>query len=242
MKEFFKKLDTETKWGGIFGLIAIIAIIAEMVIGGISPETIVAAVKDTAGTVVSVMVFYIAVKHILKQIKENKTFEDRLKNSLDGWQKEHSNMVVRKEVYDFETTGQPATCFSFGLKTNISDFYNNSTSNNTGWFLRMPILKKENYINGNVVLKFHLNKGTFFEGIEMTKEELTSGYENLNKLFREFINANFNGFACAKGSKQDIAVTIEQPIETQDDIDRMISVINSMYNAYLVAANLKLKD
>ena len=71
MKEFFKKLDTETKWGGIFGLIAIIAILAEMVIGGISPETIVAAVKDTAGTVVSVMVFYIAVKHILKQIKEN---------------------------------------------------------------------------------------------------------------------------------------------------------------------------
>ena len=55
MKEFFKKLDTETKWGGIFGLIAIIAILAEMVIGGISPETIVAAVKDTAGTVVSVM-------------------------------------------------------------------------------------------------------------------------------------------------------------------------------------------
>lgn len=62
MKEFFKKLDTETKQGGIFGLIAIIAILAEMVIGGISPETIVAAVKDTAGTVVSVMVFYIAVK------------------------------------------------------------------------------------------------------------------------------------------------------------------------------------
>ena len=42
--------------------------------------------------------------------------------------------------------------------------------------------------------------------------------------------------------QKDIAVTIEQPIETQDDIDRMISVINSMYNAYLVAANLKLKD
>ena len=241
MKDFLKKFDNETLLGGIFGLIAIVAILIEMFLNGISPESVVAAVKDVAGTIVSVMIFYIAIKHIFKSIKENKSFENILINSLDKWQKEHANMVVRKEKYDFETTGQPATCFSLGLKTNISDFYNNSVSENTGWFLRMPILKKENYAGNEVILKFHLNKGTFFEGIEMSKEELLAGYERLNQLFKGFINTNFKDFAEATGSKQDIIVTLKQPIETKEDIDKMISVINAMYNAYLVAANLKVK-
>lgn len=227
--------------GGIFGAVAVIAILAELILNGISAESVVSAVKDIAGTIVSVMVFVIAAKHILRQIKESKSFEDNLKNALDAWQQEHSNMIVRKESYDREKENAPASCFSFGLKTNISDFYNKSTTSNTGWFVRMPLLKKENYNGGNIELRFHLNKGTFFEGVEMTKEELAQGYTALNNLFTGFINTCFQGYAQAAGRGQDITVTISEPIETKEDIEKLVSVIDSMYNAYLVAANLNVK-
>ena len=154
MKEFFKKLDWETLFGGVFGVIAIVAIIVEMVLAGISAESVTAAIKDIAGTVVSVMVFVIAIKHIFKQFKESESFEDNLKNALNSWHEDHANMIVRKEKYDVEHKDQPASCYSFGLKTNISDFYDNKSTNSTGCFVRMPLLKKENYINGNILLKF----------------------------------------------------------------------------------------
>ena len=244
MKEFFKKLDAETKWGGIFGLIAIVAILVEMILGGISPETIVAAVKDIAGTVVSVMVFVIAIKHILKQFKESKNFEESLVSALENWKNDHSNMIVRKDIYDIEHEGTPASCYSFGLKTNISDFYNSKATNKTGCFVRMPLLKRENYINEKFVLKFYLNKGTFFEGVKMSDEELSESFGKLNSLFCGFINTNpnFTGFASAsEKNPKEILVTV-QPIGDNDGIEKFISVIDSMYNAYLVAANLKLKD
>ena len=103
----------------------------------------------------------------------------------------------------------------------------------------MPILKKENYQNGNIELKFHLNKGTFFEGVEMSKDELAAGYNKLNNLFCEFIQSSFANEITARGKNQDIVVAVHKPIETAEDIDFLISVINTMYNAYLVAANLK---
>ena len=241
MKEFFKRLELETLWGGIFAFVAVIAVIIEMFLTGLSAESVVAAVKDISGLIVSVMVLWVAAKHILKRIQESKSFESQLKNALDTWQMSHANMVVRKEQYDYEKTGEPATCFSFGLKTNISDFYRNAETNNTGWFLRMPLLKKENYQSGNITLKFHLNKGTFFEGMEMSKEELSAGYNRLNILFVDFIKSNYAEFAEARGKDQDIFVTIKNPVETNDDINVLVAIINSMYTAYLVAANLKIK-
>lgn len=243
MKNFFSKLGVETLWGGIFGVIAIIAILVELFLGGISAETITGAVKDIAGTVVSVMVFVIAIKQIVKQVKESKTFEDKLESALLKWQKDHSAMIVRKEKYDYEHKNSPATCFSFGLKTNLKDFYENKDTQNTGWFVRIPLLKKENYNKGDVVVKFRLNKGTFFEGMEMTDKELTDGFKSLNNLFTKFINSCFKEFCDAKtgDSAQDILVTIQQPIETTEDIDSLIALIDSMYNAYLVAANLDIK-
>ena len=245
MKEFFKRLDRETLFGGIFGVIAIVAIIVEMVLAGISAESVTAAIKDIAGTVVSVMVFIIAIKHILKQFKESKSFEDNLKNALDSWRDDHSNMIVVNDKYGIEHKGEAVVFHSYGLKTNISDFYENKETNSSGRFVTMPLLKKENYVNGNILLTFYLNKGTFFEGIKMTDAELNSELGKLNSLFCKFINTNpnFVGFAKAsEKSPKEINIKIEQAIESNDDIEKLVAVIDSMYNAYLVAANLKLKD
>ena len=72
----------------------------------------------------------------------------------------------------------------------------------------------------------------------MSKEELTVGFNRLNALFIGFMQASFGDLINAQGKNQDITVTITKPICTAEDIDFLISIINSMYNAYLVAANL----
>ena len=41
------------------------------------------------------------------------------------------------------------------------------------------------------------------------------------------------------GKQQMITVCIDKPIVTNEDIDNMIDVINTMYTSYLVSANLK---
>ena len=47
-------MDRETLFGRILGVVAIIAIIVEMVLAGISAESVTTAIKDIAETVVSV--------------------------------------------------------------------------------------------------------------------------------------------------------------------------------------------
>ncbi len=60
----FKKIDKEILFGGIFGIIAIVAAVGEMIANGVSDSTILGATKDIAGTLVGVMVFIIAIKHL----------------------------------------------------------------------------------------------------------------------------------------------------------------------------------
>ena len=60
----FKKIDKEILFGGVLGIIAIVATVGEMIVNGVSAATILGAVKDIAGTLVAVMVFIIAVRHL----------------------------------------------------------------------------------------------------------------------------------------------------------------------------------
>ena len=59
-----KKIDSEVLLGGIFGIVAVAATVGEILANGVSLATIMGATKDIAGTLVAVMVFIIAIKHL----------------------------------------------------------------------------------------------------------------------------------------------------------------------------------
>lgn len=123
------------------------------------------------------------------------------------------------------------------MKTDVRDFYRKvAITNKPGRFVQMPLVTRENYENGNITLNFSLNKSTFFSNIKDT--DLTPRFQELNDLFCGLINYKFNGFASAGGKNKEIKVEIKQPIVTDADIARFIDVINTMYQAYLVSANL----
>lgn len=224
-----KKMDNEIILGGIFGAIAVAATIFEMALNGFEAVAVAGGIKDISGTMVAVLVFIIAIKQYIKS-KPKKAFEDRMNYALDKWCSENSNMIVRNKSIDGDAYG-------IGMKTDVRDFYRKvAITNKPGRFVQMPLIARENYENGNITLNFSLNKSTFFSNIKDT--DLTPRFQELNDLFCGLINYKFNGFASAGGKNKEIKVEIKQPIVTDADIARFIDVINTMYQAYLVSANL----
>ena len=70
----FKKIDNETLWSGLFGIISIIAAIGEVFVNGMNTSNIIAAIKDVSGTVAVVFVLFIAIKHLIT--KDAKNFDE----------------------------------------------------------------------------------------------------------------------------------------------------------------------
>ena len=76
------KLDIKEKiWGGVFGVAAILAAIAEMIANGITLSSIFGAIKDVAGTLV-VVVILIA---FFSANKKPKNIMEILENAVELW-------------------------------------------------------------------------------------------------------------------------------------------------------------
>jgi len=227
----WNKIDNETKIGGLFGIIAIIAIIFETFDSALDSTAIWAAIKDISSTMVAVMVFIIAIRSIPR--KNKKSFEERLKDALNTWESQNSNMIV-KSTDDHKTNK-----FGYSMRTDLNDFFRPfPLTKNVGWFVRMPFIEEENYRKEKVKIEFHLNKGTFIGTKAIDKNELASSFNTLIHLFTGFINKKHKDFAFASGKGDTIVVEFLDPIVTDQDIDGFISLLNSMLQAYLVAGNI----
>lgn len=231
MKELWNKLDGETKLGGVFGFIAIIAIIVEVALGGFSAEAIAGGIKDIAGTLVAVFVFIFAV-HQIKEKKEPLSFEERFTLALDKWCESNRSMISKKENDKLELF----------LKVNAKNYYNDlSTDKEEGRFAQFSTISEENYNKPKTEIKFYMNETTFLgKGHGKSKEQCDSFFNELGSLFCKPIYRKFADFADVSNGKKVITVTIKNPIITDEDIDRFIDLINTMYQAYLVAAKIKL--
>ena len=73
----------------------------------------------------------------------------------------------------------------------------------------------------------------------MSPDELKAQFEKLNQRFCSFINAQYRDFLTAGGKNDMIVVAIEKPLTSDADIERLIDVLDSMLQAYLVSAKGK---
>jgi len=229
-----KRLGTETILGGVFGIIAIVAALLEMQANGFSTLSFFGGIKDIAGTMVVVMVFLIAIRSLIPQ-KEKLTFEEKIIAALSDWQKSNSTLIEKSA--DDEKTHK----YGFSMRTDIRDFYRaNPVTKNVGWFVRLPIISKESYQKQEFNIVFHLNKGTFFEGIIKSDAELKEAFSKLGNMFSGFINTLYKDFASASSKFDEIIVEIK-PITCDDDIKTLVNLLNSMFQAYLASANIKVE-
>ena len=227
----------ETFVGGTFGVIAIIATIVEYALG--DSGAIAGMFKDIFGTLVVVVLLFAAMPK-----RKNFNFEEKLTAALDEWATANSNMIVRNDAMDGQgKNDSEASWYGMGMKTDMNDFYRDvSTTRQVGWFVRLPVIKEENYNKKNIRINFHLNKETFFgRGTELTEDELKTQYDKLSNLFARFISSKFDGYASAAGKYDTLIVEIKHPIKTEEDIERLIDIINTAYTAYLVSSHIKLQ-
>lgn len=232
-----KKIGFETLLGGIFGVIAIIAIFDEMAIAGFNSAAVVGGVKDIAGTIVDVMVFVIAIKNLIPKKIAEEPFEVRLEKALVNWTNKNSNMIIKSKDDD------KTQLYGLNMYTDPNGFYNSvAVSKNSGWFLRLPLIKEELYNQENIEFYFHLNKGTFFEGLGLDDETTKAELDKLGLKLQDFISSKFTYIHCGyKNSEKMLVVKFDGPMVSNDDIEKLIDVIDSMYQAYLVSANIKVK-
>lgn len=234
------KLDSKEKiWGGIFGVIAIIAALAEMLVSGISTETALGAIKDIAGTLI-VVVLLVAFLRSLMPKKYDLTFEQRLADALTNWQKDNSNMIVKKADSDGNDH------YGLSMKTDPTSFFTRTSDNaNAGWFVRLPVIDAENYDKPGIKVLFNLNRGTYFEKrTDLTDEEKKQGLSSLADKLRLYMMKEYgdiiNNIEIDKNNSITLTMTLKNPIVTNEEIDRLIRLINDMYRGCLVAANIDL--
>ena len=230
--EELEKLDLKEKlWGGIFGVISIMAALGEMIANGISAETVMGTIKDISGTLIVVVLLVAVVRNLIPK-KYELSFDERLTGALTKWQEANSNMIIGGTVVKDK--------FDLSIRTDMNDFYNATPiSKHKSMFLRMPMLTEENYNKGNVMLEFTMTKAIFFDDLPGDDNELMPYFNHLNGKFCNYINNHFPKFAKASGKNKTLYVNIINPIISDEDIEEMIGVINGMYQAYLVAANIK---
>lgn len=238
MKKLTDRLGMETLWGGIFGVVAILAAIVELILGGVDGASIAGMIKDIFGTLVAVMILVVAIRQAIPR-KEKLNIDEKVLRSLENWEHINSNMIS-KHVYN-----EKENAYELFLRTDIKNFYVGTTEKkgtNSGRFVRLPMPKDGAYSQGKISLTFYLNEATFFDGMGLSYEERQREYAKLSSRFCGFIKEQYKDFLSAQpasGSNQQISVIIENPLKTDEDVQKLMNVLSSMYQAYLVSANIK---
>lgn len=87
------KMDRDEKlWGGIFGIIAIVAAIAEMFINGIDTASVVGAIKDVSGTLVVVVLLVAFIKSLPKKPKN---FRELFEADMNEIEQAYAPLIVK---------------------------------------------------------------------------------------------------------------------------------------------------
>lgn len=240
------KIDLQEKiLGGIFGVIAIIAAVAEMFASGVNAASICSMIKDVFGTLVVVIVM-VTVAKLMAPKKQLMTFEDKLTAALNQWIADHDNMIVK-------TSKMPQgheNDFGMSMTTDINRFYNteklkSDTGKGVGRFLRITQIDKDIYASNNVQLEFFINAQTYCSA-DISPESATSELLQIGRNLSSYITGAVGGIEHGEPRKADartviIPISFKESIvsDGEERIDLLINVIDRMYEAMLVAARRK---
>lgn len=240
------KLDLKEKiWSGVFGIVAIVAAIAEMIAGGVNTASFFGMIKDVAGTLVVVIVM-VAVAKLIAPKKQTVSFEEKMNEALNQWVDDHSNMIVK-------TSKMPQgheNDYGMSMTTDITRFYNteklkSDTGKNVGRFLRITQIDRAIYSKNEANLEFFINAQTYCSA-DSSPEETINELLDVGKTLSAYIVGVVDGIEHGEPRKVDartvvIPISFKEPIITQDNenISLVINLIDRMYEAMLVSARRK---
>lgn len=218
-----KKIGLETFLGGLFGIIAIVATLAEFAINGeITSDSILSVMKDIAGTMVAVMVFVIAAKSLLP--KKTEDFIGVFENEMKKIETKYSPLLRRAEANgDKKRENKFTNVIRFELSTNIDAIIDGSAKSFAKFF-EFNIKKTEN-------ISFEINKTTFMgrstENFDDMKEMLT--YKMISCLVRKFPDFGKGIVKTDKGFE----INFESVLGTRDDAIMLAELVDCVTLLYI---------
>ena len=123
----------ETLGGGIFGVVAILAAIVELILGVVDGASVAGMVKDISGTLMTMMIVIVAIRGL----HPRKNIMERLEQELSAWQKKNAALIIKSA--DDDKTEK----YGFHMRTDFTNFYGDKPlTKNAGWFVRLPRSRK----------------------------------------------------------------------------------------------------
>lgn len=233
MFELLKKddsLDSVDKiLGGIFGIIAIVAAIVEMALGGFTIDSIVAAIKDISGTAV-VVVLLIAFIRRLPKAAEN--VKESIEVEMEKVENSYSPLIKKVEIKDTDNDVKKNKLDKI-IRYEIANDIDALFGKNSSYIRFFDIEMKADKPNK---IKFAIRKSFFGDTPEhpFNPENIAknlTGYmeKNHQESIFKYAPDEYGGF---------VVVSFKHLIETDKDIEELISIIDDMLFVY-VAENKK---
>lgn len=244
MKRIFRRVDLETVLSALFGIVAIVAIFYEMKIAGFAAASIAGGIKDIAGTIIAVVMLIVALE-VFSRDEHKGSFEERMRTALENWIAEHSNMIVKTSKLPKGHEND----FGMSMTTNINRFYNtekllSDSGTGVGRFLRVSEINKTLYAENNVSMTFFFNSQTYCVSSE--EADMFNELNMVAKNVASYIKGIVEGITVGEPTKSDaktvtITIRFANSIIDKDGehIDKVINVIDRMYEAMLVSARRK---
>lgn len=237
MKKLLEKTDL---LAGIFALAAFVAIVCEIAFGGFTRESIAGGIKDMAGILVDVLVLIIAASTFLK--KKPKNIVSLLDKALEEWGDKNLPLVFKVEGFK-QAQNSPYTQ-GFALLQNPREYiavlkknlkpthpewqkYASYSSNVTGKFIDMP--SSVAMTSGKFDLCVVMSQ-SHFKNMSDFEKAFTGIIECLNDNYKELLTAY------QLGKEFKFKIDFNQEIKTQDDIDKMIEILDYIVSLVKVVA------
>ncbi len=236
MKKLLEKTDL---LAGIFAVMAVVAIICEMALGGFTKESIVGGIKDISGILVDVLVLIIAASVFVK--RKTRNIAAMLENSIEKWGNDNLPLIFKVE--GFKQAQDSAYTQGFALLQNPREYitvlkknlnpnhpewskYASYSSGITGKFIDMP--STESMTSGKFDICVVMNQSHFKNMPEFDKA--FSGIVDCINNYNDSVKA----FPVGKEFK--FKLVFDQEIKTQADIDTLIEILDYIVSLVKVVA------
>ncbi len=211
MSKFFKDDDSlEKVVGGIFGVIAVFAIVYEMYLGGFDESAIAGGIKDIAGTLITIVMLFVAINALKPKKKKQEDFESVLNEEMDVILKKYRPIISfwGKETIDNKEMDR------YNIANKLDALSTNEPGGNNKFFRIAKDIKE---------IEFSVSETVFPARKEAVASRISS---KLALTYNNFIED-------IKASKVGFILVFKEPLTTGEDARTVSEIIDHALLLYV---------
>jgi len=221
--------------GGLASLIAMGAIIFKYHFSDGDILTTADFIKDFSGILVSVLVFFVAVKSLLSQYRQKESFKTVFDKELKAWIIRNRPLISKENRFQVENADRYFILSDHDHIFDIGEEFNDDKKYQKGVFVQLP----HTFTTSDKII-FFMNKSTFMARAKANESDVDAEIDKLIYRVANCISAKFGKelFEASGDSKhKQIYVKIKsKDLDTPEDAREVIKLLDYVMILYLAAA------